>query len=166
MNADIITDASFPHGTPQGYSLGCHGTRCPAELSCHVVGIRYRGDWEFKKQIDAGLTLEQIVTLEREQAERAARARPGTRAKASTGDRRAAANRSRADNLALIPRDTLRQLLDEGLTDAQIGQRLGYTRRQVTGTRAKTGWAHNPDRNRRPSTPAPATTGASSLEGS
>jgi hypothetical protein len=162
MNADIITDASFPHGTPQGYGLGCHGSHCPSEIPCRDVHTRYNGDYSFRRQYDTGMTALDIITLEREQAEQAARARPGTRAKASTGDRRAAANRSRADNLALIPRNTLRQLLDEGLTDAQIGQRLGLTRRQVTGTRAKTGWAHNPDRNRRTTTPAPATMGASS----
>ncbi len=65
-----ILDDSIPHGTPHGYAEGCRGPACPAVISCRDVHRRYSGDWGFKRLIDAGVSLEEI--LEREAAERAA----------------------------------------------------------------------------------------------
>lgn len=168
MNADVITNMDYPHGTLEGFKEGCNTAHCPSVVSCRTVHTRWAGDWAFRRQFDAGITPAEIVATEQKQAQEAAdaaqkakRARPGARTTGTPGDRRAAANRARRDGLALIPRHTLRKLLDEGLTDAQIGQRLGLTRRQVTGTRAKTGWERNPDTNRRAST-APVKAGAES----
>lgn len=168
MNADIITDTTYPHGTIEGFQDGCNTAHCPAGVSCRTVHTRYVGDYAFRRQINAGMTPAEIVAAEQKQAQEAAqadlraeRARPGVRAGASQGDRRAAANRARSDGLALIPRHTLRELLNAGLTDREIADKLGLHRRQVTGSRRNAGYERNPDRNRRPN-PAPATTGASS----
>lgn len=167
MSANIIHDGNFPHGTPNGYNLGCHGSHCPSVIPCRDVHTRYRGDWAFRKLIDAGMTVEQIAAEEEKQAQEAAhaalrakRARPGPRAGASTGDRRGAANKARTGEGTLIPRHVLRELLNQGLTDREIADKLGLHRRQVTGTRNTAGWARNPDSNRRPVPAAPATTGA------
>ena len=168
MNADIITDTTYPHGTIEGFEGGCNTAHCPAEVSCRTFHTRYVGDWAFRRQINAGMTPVEIVAAERKQAQEAAdadltakRARPGARARASHEDRRAAANKARGDGLALIPRHTLRELLNAGLTDREIADKLGLHRRQVTGSRRNAGYERNPDRNRRPN-PAPASTGASS----
>jgi hypothetical protein len=50
------------HGTPDGYHQGCK-TRavCPAVIPCVQVFIRYRSDLQFRRAIDAGTPLEQIV---------------------------------------------------------------------------------------------------------
>lgn len=154
MNADIITDANYPHGTAQGYRNGCHGSHCPSEVTCRTVHTRYNGDWAFRTQIQAGKTPLEIVTLERTQAHEAAeaeRARRSTETREAARERHNATRRAnRAANLipqeALIPRHTLRELLNQGLTDRQIGDKLGLTRRQVTGARNSAGWERNPDR--------------------
>ena len=176
MNADIITDTTYPHGTIEGFQGGCNTAHCPAEVSCRTVHTRYVGDWAFRRQINAGMTPTEIVAAERKQAQEAAVA--DLRAKKAKGSQRSAETRDaarerhnaarrakRAANLipqkALIPRDKLAALLDQGLTDRQIGERLGFTRRQVAGARNTAKLPRNPDSNRRP---APATTGASSME--
>ncbi|MFJ2506304.1 hypothetical protein [Microbacterium sp. NPDC087592] len=166
MNADVITSNTYPHGTIEGFQGGCNTAHCPAEVSCRTVHTRYVGDWAFRRQVNAGMTPAEIVATEEEQAREAAeadltakRARPGARARASHEDGRAAANKARGDGLALIPRHTLRELLNAGLTDREIAEKLGLHRRQVTGSRRNAGYERNPDRNRRP---APAATGASS----
>lgn len=169
MNSYIIHDPTFPHGRPEGFTEGCHGSHCPAAISCADTATRYRGDWAFRKLIEAGMTVEDIAAEEQKRAQEAAdaalrakRARPGPRAGASTGDRRGAANKARTGEGTLIPRHVLRELLNKGLTDREIADQLGLHRRQVTGTRNTAGWARNPDSNRRPVPEAPATTGASS----
>ena len=63
---DLLTD-TFPHGTPDGYRLGCRTAACPAVLPCRTVHSRYCGDFTFAKLIDAGVPLPEI--LEREAAE-------------------------------------------------------------------------------------------------
>lgn len=157
MNADIITDLAYPHGTADGFRSGCNTSHCPSEVTCRTVHTRYNGDWAFRRQIHAGMTPLEIVTLERAQAQEAAEAE---RAQRSRETREAARERhnatrrhNRAANLipqaALIPRHTLRELLNQGLTDREIGVKLGLTRRQVTGARNSAGWERNPDTNRR-----------------
>jgi len=171
MTADIITDTTYPHGTSEGFMNGCRGSHCPAPMACRDVHVRYNGDFAFRRQINAGTTLTEIIAAEEEQAREAAeaelkakRARPGPRATPAPNDRRAAANKARAQDGALIPRHQLRELLNQGLTDREIADKLGLHRRQVTGSRRNAGYERNPDRNRRPApNPAPATTGASSF---
>lgn len=178
MNADIITNLDIPHGTVEGFKVGCNTSHCPSEVSCRTVHTRLAGDWAFRRQFESGMTPHAIVTLERKQAQEAAEAaqeaEKAERARRSTETRQAARERhnatrraKRATNLipqtALIPRHTLRELLNQGLTDRQIADKLGLTRRQVTGTRGNAGFERNPDRKGRtyPKT-APVTTGASS----
>lgn len=174
MNADIITDTTYPHSTVEGFEKGCTTGHCPAEVSCKTVFTRFKGDLAFNRQMKAGMTPAEIVAAEEEQAREAARA--DLTAKKAKGARQSAETRQtarerhnatrrakRAANLipqkALIPRDTLAALLGEGLTDRQIGERLGFTRRQVAGARKTAKLPRNPDSNCRP---APANTGASS----
>lgn len=96
---DLLTDA-FPHGTPDGYRLGCRTAACPAVLPCRAVHTRYCGDFTFAKLIDAGVPLPEIL-------ERDAAAKEGIRQRdkiAAREERRAAAHpkaaRSRARAVA------------------------------------------------------------------
>lgn len=154
MNADIITAIDYPHGTAQGYRDGCHGSHCPSEVTCRTVHTRYNGDWAFRRQIESGMTPHEIVTIEHAQAqeaEEAERAQRSTETREAARERHNATRRAnRAANLipqaVLIPRHTLRELLNQGLTDREIGDKLGLTRRQVTGARNTAGWERNPDR--------------------
>lgn len=162
MNADIITNLAYPHGTTDGFRGGCNTNHCPSEVACRTVHTRYNGDWAFRRQIHAGMTPLEIVTLERTQAQEAMEAE---RSRPHNAKRR----HNRAANLipqtALIPRRTLRELLNQGLTDREIGEKLGLTRRQVTGARNSAGWERNPDRKgARNATTAPAKVGASSIQ--
>jgi len=97
---DIIDD-SFPHGTPRGYADGCRSAACPAVISCRDVHRRYSGDWGFRKLVDAGLSLEEILAKEaadkaaaRERARaaaaraRGARRPPGTSPEAASSPHR------------------------------------------------------------------------------
>ncbi len=147
MNSNILHDPKFPHGTPGGFTAGCHGAHCPAAMSCRDVYRRHSGDWSFRKQLDAGVPIEVILEAEQEQARIAAEAakqarrrRPGPRAKVKGIDGRATANRYQ-----IIPRAQLREMLDQGLTDRQIADKCGLERRQVTGARVNAGWDRNPD---------------------
>ena len=67
MHAFDLIDDSFPHGTPEGFRQGCRGSACPAPLSCRAVNTRYSGDFTFRRLIDSGMRLEEI--LERDAAE-------------------------------------------------------------------------------------------------
>ncbi|OIJ29370.1 hypothetical protein [Microbacterium sp. LCT-H2] len=84
---DLLTD-TFPHGTPDGYRLGCRTIACPAALPCRDVHTRYCGDFAFAKLIDAGVPLPEIL-------ERDAAAKEGIRQRdkiAAREERRAAAH--------------------------------------------------------------------------
>lgn len=84
---DLLTD-TFPHGTPDGYRLGCRTAACPAVLPCRAVHTRYCGDFAFAKLIDAGVPLPEIL-------ERDAAAKEGIRQRdkiAAREERRAAAH--------------------------------------------------------------------------
>lgn len=171
VNADIITNLAYPHGTADGFRDGCNTNHCPSEVSCRTVHTRYNGDWAFRRQIHAGMTPLEIVTIEYAHAQEAAeaeRARRSTETREAAKERHNATRRhNRAANLipqeALIPRHTLRELLNQGLTDREIGVKLGLTRRQVTGARNSAGWERNPDRKGvQTATKAPANVGAES----
>lgn len=45
MNADIITDTTYPHGTVEGFEGGCNTAHCPADVSCKTVFTRFNGDY-------------------------------------------------------------------------------------------------------------------------
>lgn len=70
-----IFAADFPHGTREGFARGCKSSQCPGEelgLSCRAAAMRYAGDYSFRKRVDAGMSVVEILTLEAE--EEAARA--------------------------------------------------------------------------------------------
>lgn len=147
MNADIITDISFPHGTPEGFRSGCHGSHCPSVIPCRDVYLRYVGDWGFRRRLDAGETASQVVAWEREQAEEAARAAKEAREAAirdAARERHNKARRTAQKSFAKkgdgIPRTDLQievhRLHGEGLTDREIADAIGTkTRVQVKSIR-------------------------------
>lgn len=107
---DLLTD-TFPHGTPDGYRLGCRTAACPAVLPCRTVHSRYCGDFTFAKLIDGGVPLPEIL-------EREAAAKEGIRQRdkiAAREERRAAARpkaarpRARAVTKTAPPRATTPQ---------------------------------------------------------
>lgn len=146
MNADILHDGNFPHGTPNGYNLGCHGSHCPSAIPCRDVHTRYRGDWAFRKQVDAGMTPAQII--EQEHAHPAPATVPGKNTRNRQYTRRTPGTANTPTQKAI------KALLDQGLTDTEIAEHLGKTRDQVCSSRR---FMQLPA-NRK----APATTGASS----
>lgn len=175
MNADIITDTTYPHGTAEGFQGGCNTAHCPAEVSCRTVHTRYVGDWAFRRQINAGKTPAEIIAQEREQAREAAqaaldaqKAEKAARAaetREQARKRRNATRRStrrtnpgsgvkRGDGTPRTPLQLeIHRLHSEGHTDAEIAHALGKKRNQVKGVRLYLLLKPNP---------APATMGASS----
>lgn len=130
MTADILFSTSFPHGTRDGYHAGCRGSRCPAAIACRDVHRRYAGDYAFARMIDDGMTLEQIVTAEQEAAAEARAAERAARkvkrvARPFRIDRRPNTDLQRA----------VHDLHSQGLTDAEIGAKLGKTRDHIAKVR-------------------------------
>lgn len=66
MSAVDQLDDTFPHGTLEGYQRGCKGSQCAGLISCRDVYRRYAGDFAFKRAIDAGTPLEEIVRQDQE----------------------------------------------------------------------------------------------------
>jgi len=85
--ADRLAD-DFPHGTVDGFRGGCRTSTCPAPLPCRDVYRRYQGDYGFRRLVDDGVTLEEILrrdAVEREGIEKRDRAANRTgRATATT----------------------------------------------------------------------------------
>lgn len=54
------------HGTPEGYrDGGCRtAVGCPAVIPCRTVYIRYQGDQSFRRAIDSGVPLEDILAAD------------------------------------------------------------------------------------------------------
>lgn len=61
--ADLISD-TIPHGTPDGHRAGCRTSACPAALPCRDVYRRYAGDYSFRRLLDAGVPLADIVAAD------------------------------------------------------------------------------------------------------
>lgn len=60
---DLLEDG-FPHGTVEGHRLGCKGSICARNEigdTCSQAAIRYAGDWEYRKAVDAGAPLPPMV---------------------------------------------------------------------------------------------------------
>lgn len=146
MSSRIILDDTFPHGSPGGYQAGCHGARCPAVMSCRDVHVRYRGDWNFRKLVDAGLTPTEIIAQEaQKRAEDARKARQAPPGGVKRPDGRTAANGRQAGILLKADADAFRAAHAEGLTDTKIGERLNLTRQQVRDARRTLQLLINPD---------------------
>lgn len=151
MKADIQLSDTFPHGTPDGFTAGCRGSHCPAVIACRKVYRRYAGDWEFRRKIDAGVSLSEIL------AQDAAKAAEQAVYVAQAAERRRQApkgrpNRTNAsdalrdvwDAKALIPRAVLHALVADGLTDREIAEKFGLKRHQVANSRISLGLKCNP----------------------
>lgn len=147
MTSSILHDPTFPHGTPEGLISGCGSSRCPAPIPCRDVHRRFAGDYTFRTRYLAGIPLAEIVeqdAREAEEARVAARAAARAAQKKQPARRKPATSSTRPVAVPLIPRAELRAMLDEGLTDRQIGERTGFTRRQVSGARSTAGYERNP----------------------
>lgn len=158
MNALDMLDDSFPHGTVEGFNLGCKGSHCPAPMACRDVRTRYHADWGFRKAVDAGMTAAQL--LEREQADAAAAAESDRVAAAAERQAQLQAARTarasrrapRATRSPRVPRATretkaptlapeVARLHAEGLSDRKIGEQLGISRPYVAVIRNRLGLA-------------------------
>ncbi|WP_420114536.1 hypothetical protein [Pseudactinotalea sp.] len=156
MTASIIHDPDFPHGTPVGFTNGCRGSHCPAVLPCRDVHRRYQGEWEFRRAIDAGTPLAQILEEERKAVQEAADAALAARKARTHAARRERANQARRKARAGTRptpakhggelteyQQQIKTLNQDGLTDAQIAERLGKTRNQIKAVRTYIGLKPN-----------------------
>jgi len=66
----VLLDDTFPHGTVAGFDRGCKGGACPAAIPCRDVKRRYGSDMDFRRLIDAGVSLEEIISIDQAAAER------------------------------------------------------------------------------------------------
>lgn len=87
--AELIGD-QFPHGTVDGHRGGCRTSACPAPMACRDVYRRYAGDFSFRRLLDAGVPLADIVAQE-----------TAAREVSALGDR--AANRAARKRAAIRP---------------------------------------------------------------
>lgn len=66
--SDILFDASLPHGTKEGYAVGCRGSHCPGVewfgISCERAHMRYSSDYNYRKRIDAGMPAADIAAAD------------------------------------------------------------------------------------------------------
>ena len=66
--SEIMHDKNFPHGTFQGRQMGCKGSHCPGKesvgITCEALAIRYAGDLTFRRRIDAGATVAELLAEE------------------------------------------------------------------------------------------------------
>lgn len=145
----------FPHGTVDGYRSGCHGSACGAVIACRDVYRRYQGDFTFRRQIDAGVTAEDIYAAGAAEAE-AVRERDRAAARA---ERRNAAASNRPKNTTtgrarsfrrVVPTPAglsalerhgaeITRLRSEGLNDRLIGEQIGLSQARVGQIRRELG---------------------------
>ena len=131
MSADILTDATYPHGTPAGFRGGCRGGACPAPVTCRDVFTRYNGDYAFRKAVDAGIPVAEFIATEARIAE-TTRAAQAARRPARVGR----AQQKRLPGVASTENQAqVLALYREGMTDKEIAVKLGKTRDQVTAVR-------------------------------
>lgn len=129
MSADILYNPDFPHGTLDGYRAGCRAGRCPTAITCRDVKRRYAGDYAFARMIDDGMTVDEIVAAEHAAAEAAREAKRARKPKRV----------ARPFQLDRTPNTDLQRAVHElhaqGLTDKEIGAKLGKTRDHVSKVR-------------------------------
>lgn len=154
---DLLEDG-FPHGTLEGYERGCHGEICPSKgehgWSCAGAVIRYRGDWVFRKRVDAGMGPAEIAVLDREEAEAArlaerealkaeraaaravlAAASEVAKAKPSTPRREPQGRVRRRFTDAEV--EQVRALNEAGRNDSEIAREMGRAVNAVRGVRTR-----------------------------
>ncbi|MFJ6427510.1 hypothetical protein [Microbacterium maritypicum] len=135
MNADIITDTTYPHSTIEGFQGGCNTAHWPAEVSCRTVHTRYVGDWAFRRQINAGMTPAAIVAAEKPELPVRAR-KPAPAPKAPTRKPKPSQRPSGSAHAGRV-----RELHGQGMLDKEIAEQIGIGRRTVTTIRDTLGLA-------------------------
>ncbi|GAA4774399.1 hypothetical protein [Microbacterium gilvum] len=129
MTLVAMIEDGFPHGTVEGFRLGCKGSICPAPLSCAAFSVRYRGDYAFAKAVDGGESVESILAREK-----AAQARP---VRNVNDERISNANQKRRE---------VRHRHEKGWTDRQIAADMGETIAYVGKLRRQMELPVHPDR--------------------
>ena len=133
MNADVITNLAYPHGTVEGFQDGCNTAHCPADVSCKTVFTRFNGDWAFNRQMKAGMTPTEIVAAEvPEVPVRAPKVAPAPK---TPTRKRKPPQRPRGS----VHTDKVRELHTQGMLDKEIAAKLGIGRRTVTNIRDSLG---------------------------
>lgn len=155
MSADILTDATFPHGTEHGYPRGCKSAQCPGTIPCRDVHIRFHGDYQFRKRINAGETVADILATEAQIAEQArlaeieaARKRTLARRAAAQRARQAKAPKKRTPGEPRKSRsnsyaNAVAEQHKLGKTDKEIAEALGLKKHQVSTSRRWLGLSPN-----------------------
>lgn len=135
MSSEILHDQGFPHGTVDGFTLGCRGSRCPSPVACVDVQRLYAGDWAFRRQINAGMTPAEIVAAEvPEVPVRAPKVAPAPK---TPTRKRKPPQRPRGS----VHTDKVRELHTQGMLDKEIAAQLGIGRRTVANIRDSLGLA-------------------------
>lgn len=134
MNAQIILDETFPHGTPDGYLKGCRGGHCPNQIACRDVHRRYSGDYGFRKKIDAGESAVDITEAEARAVRDAAEAEKAAKRMTGAAKRNHVVKTARTGSLEARHK-AVRHLHSEGLRDFEIAAQLGVGRRYITDVR-------------------------------
>lgn len=130
--ADVLLMPGFPHGTPDGYRQGCHGSSCSGAMPCRDVYVRYQGDWAFHRMLDEGVPLEDILAAEAAEAAERAAADLAAAKKAAAEDRQIA-------RATLGVRPQVARLHGEGLNDTEIARKLGLSQTYVSRIRRELG---------------------------
>lgn len=133
MNADIITDTTYPHGTVEGFENGCTTGHCPGEVSCKTVFTRYMGDWAFRRQINEGVTPAEIIAKEALEQPAIAR-KPAPAPKTPTRKPKTPQRRTGSAHA-----EQVRELHGKGMLDKEIADQIGIGRRTVTNIRDNLG---------------------------
>jgi len=74
LTSDDYLEDSYPHGTLVGYQQGCRAKSCrgkkDAGVSCLGVQTRYVADWAFRKNVNMGVPVSDILAAEKLAAEK------------------------------------------------------------------------------------------------
>lgn len=137
MTTSVLFDQDHPHGSTQGFQLGCRSSQCPAPITCREAHTRYQGDYAFRKAIDAGMSAADIHERERPSQPEAVK--------------RAAPRRERRTPSTAFHKQVA-ELVEQGYTDRQVADALGKTRDQASSTRTYLGIPANYSSPRTPAT--------------
>lgn len=154
---DLLVDG-FPHGTIEGHTAGCRGEICPAKRehgwSCAGAVIRFRGDFVFRRRVEAGMGPSEIAAADAEdarvarEAERAAVVAERLAARAAAAVSKPKVRRVRERKTSRRPRvftewelQRIRELHALRWTDGRIGAEIGRPASSVQDHRSGMGLA-------------------------
>jgi hypothetical protein len=150
VSALDMLEAEFPHATPAGYQMGCRGNICSGRdvhgFSCSDAVTMYRGNFGFRRLVQAGASVEELAAfvaeerraaVESDRADALARRRK-VPSRPVVAERTESGRRSRRPWSAADVR-RLREMHEGGATDSQIGAALDRHRKTVQTKRVSLG---------------------------